>query len=299
MDPIDKIKALEDTTFLLMEEASKRGHRVFHLGPGDITLHSRRGLRLRLKEISADEVRGIQVKRTLSEIPLNFLDCLWIRKDPPFDLAYFHFLLLLAMHETETVMVNRPSSLILGNEKLLPFHFPHFMPKTFVSFHHHFLRSLGTKAVWKPLPERSGRGIRLLSKGPALQTENSWGLAQEFLPAIRTSGDKRVFLLDGKFLAAYSRKPLKGEWLITPETEDGALIPASLSPCEKKIVRSIGPRLKKMGFFFTGVDLIGEKLTEINVTSPGGLPEANHFQKHPDLQKKIIDSLKHKIKRAS
>jgi len=299
MDPAEKIKSLEDTTFLLMEEAFRRGHRIFHLVPEDLSLHSQKGLRLSLHEVTVDEVHGIRTKHALQDIPLDFLDCLWIRKDPPVDLSYFHFLLLLARHSSDTCILNDPSALLLGNEKLLPFHFPQFMPKTLVSFKDRsldpFLKAQ-KRAVWKPLPERSGRGIEMIKNGKKSSIKSVWGLTQQFLPAIRTQGDKRIFLLEGRFLAAYSRIPSPGNWLLTPDTADGSLKAARLTRREHKVISTIGPWLARNGFFFVGVDLIGEKLTEINVTSPGGLAEANHFQKRPDLQKKVIDCLERKIR---
>ena len=298
MDKIETIKCLEDTTFSLMEEAHRRGHRVFHHEPIDLTLHSKKKLRLDLKEVSVDPIHGIQIKKTLPDQPLNFLNCLWIRKDPPFDLSYFHFLLLLSIYESEILILNKPSSLILGNEKLLPFLFPEYMPDTFVSFRKDFLQSFMSnkkQAVWKPLGERSGRGLKLRTQKLTDYQEGMWGLVQQFLPQVRSSGDKRVLLLDGKVLASYVRMPPKGHWLIRPDLEDNLLKATTLTPQEKRIVVKIGPKLRSLGFYFVGLDFIGEKLTEINVTSPGGLPEANLFAQKLPLQKRVINFLEKKV----
>ena len=298
MDRIETIKSLEDTTFALMEEAYQRGHRIFHLEPIDLTLHSKKKLRLQLKEVSVDPIHGIRVKKSIPDKPLDFLDCLWIRKDPPFDLSYFHFLLLLSLYESEILILNKPSSLILGNEKLLPFLFPEYMPETFVSFRKSFLKSFMKNKkpmVWKPLFERSGRGLKLHSQDLTGFEEGTWGLVQQFLPQVRTSGDKRVLVLDGKAIASYVRMPPQGQWLIRPDLEDNTLKAASMTSKEKHIISKVGPKLRKLGFYFSGLDFIGEQLTEINVTSPGGLPEANLFTAGKPLQKIVINFLEKKL----
>jgi glutathione synthase len=299
MDKISSIRTLEDTTSLLIMEAGKRGHRVLHLEPEDLTLDSKKGLLLSVKPVTVDEIDGIRPIGPTKIVPLNYLDCLWIRKDPPFNLNYYHFLLLLSLFETNILMINRPSSLLLGNEKLLPFLFPKSMPKTVITHKKAdlaiFLKS-HRKAVWKPLEERSGNGIMELSKKLAHYREKRWGLAQEFLPAIKTKDNTRVFLLNEHVLSAYTRIPPKGKWLIAPIHEDGPIRPATLKKSEIKTLHKIGTHLRNLGFYFAGIDLIGGKITEINVTSPGGLTEANLFHKGMPLEKKVLDFVERNLK---
>ncbi len=297
MDKIETIKSIEDTTFLIMEEAALRGHKIFYLEPEDLVLHSKKGLKAHLKEVSVDEINGIQIQKEFPEASLGRLDALWIRKDPPFDLNYFHYLLLLANHRHETFMLNDPLSILLGNEKLLPFHFSEFMPDTLVAYRKKFLKSFTDKhkkTVWKPLSDRSGRGVKMLKNKSFSYSEGKWGLAQKFLPSVKTKGDKRIFLLDGKPITAYYRTPPRGEWLVLPDSDDGLLIKAGITAKEKKVISSIGPKLRRMGFYFVGLDMIGEQITEINVTSPGGIAEANRFHKEP-LQLKVVDFLEKKL----
>ena len=296
MDPIHSIKSLEDTSFLIMEEAYKRGHSIYFLEPHDLTLHSKKGLRIHFKKVSVDEINGIKVLKDYPDKPLDFVDCLWIRKDPPFDLAYFHFLLLLTGQSSKTFILNNPIGILLGNEKLLPFHFAEFMPETLVSHRKDLLREFtikNKKAVWKPLDDRSGHGVKLLNSKNFNYKESRWGLSQEFLPKVKTQGDKRIFLLDGKPLTAYFRTPPRGGWLVTPDSDDGLLLKAPITVKEKKIIKSIGPKLRQMGLYFVGLDIIQEKITEINITSPGGIAEANRFHDEP-LQNKIVDFLERK-----
>jgi len=302
MDPARQIRTLEDTTALLMEEASRRGHRVFHLEPEDLALDSRKGLLLRLTPVTVDARRGIRALGGARRLPLSQLDALWIRKDPPFDLKYYHFLLLLTLFEDRILMINRPSSLILGNEKLLAFRFPRQIPRTRAAFRREeladFLKTV-PRALWKPLEERAGCGIvRLNAKLRARRTEK-WGVAQEYLPAIRKTGDKRVILLDGKVLAVFTRfAPRKG-WLIRPAVEDGPLKGARLSARERAFLKQAGPELRRLGFYFAGLDLIGGRLTEINVTSPGGLPEANLFRTGRALEQRVLDFVERKLRAPS
>jgi glutathione synthase len=298
MDRIPAIRCLEDTTFSLMKEAQVRGHRLFHLEPEDISLDSRKGLRLELKEVAVSPLTGITVIRKLTDKPLSFLNALLLRKDPPFDLAYYHHLLLLAACEDEIFMMNRPSSLILGNEKLLPLYFPGTAPATLISAREDRIRDFSkhhSASVWKPFSERSGRGISKIPAGGSLKRTEKWGLAQVFLPQIKTKGDKRVFLLDGKVIGTYLRFPPKGQWLIQPEKEDGRLSQTSLSQKEKRMLARIGSWLRTRGLYFAGVDMIGQKVTEINVTSPGGLAEAALFYPNTSLPGKVIDFLERKI----
>jgi len=299
MDHVSTIKTLEDTTFLIMEEAAKRGHKIFVLEPEDLVLSSKKGLLLNLREVSCDEMDGIQTKKVHRSVAPGKLDCLWIRKDPPFDLKYYHYLLLLVPFKKQTFMINDPVSVLLGNEKLLPFIMPEAMPETVTAYRKEYLAEFlakKRKGVWKPLSNRSGHGVKLLEKNKTFSQPTEWGLIQEFMPSIKTKGDKRVFLLDGKAITTYYRTPPKGSWLVTPDLDDGLLLKASLTAKEKRAIKKIGPQLKRMGLYFVGIDMIGERITEINVTSPGGIAEANRFHSKP-LQKLIVNFLERKLKK--
>lgn len=290
MDTLDRVSHDKDTTFAFIRSAQARGHESYHCLPKDLyaaggdawaTAHPVEVLES-YPHIVLHKDAGPQRIR-LSEVAAVF-----IRKDPPFDQAYFYATLILELARGKTLIINDPRGLRDANEKLYALQFPEWTPRTIVTADrdliHDFAREAGGHAVIKPLDGAGGSGVMLVRTDDKnaraivdLLTAEGQRLAivQEFLPAV-TAGDKRVLLLDGEPLGAILRVP-RGDDIRSNIHVGGSVVPTELTPREQDLVRSIAPRLRADGLIFVGLDVIGERLTEVNVTSPTGIQELGRF----------------------
>ncbi|HTJ82334.1 MAG TPA: glutathione synthase [Polyangiaceae bacterium] len=289
MDTLDRVTPDKDTTYAFIEAAQARGHESLHCLPS--ALGVRRGR-------AFATTRGIRVSNAAPRIELfgeprevtleSDVDAVFIRKDPPFDQAYLYATLVLENARGGPIIVNDPRGLRDANEKLYAMHFPEWTPATLVASDRdaifRFVEEVGGDAVIKPLDGAGGSGVMMLRKGDKnaraivdLLTGEGQRLAmvQEFLPAV-TVGDKRVLLLDGEPLGAILRVP-RGDDLRSNIHVGGSVVPAELTAKEQELVRAIAPRLRADGLVFVGLDVIGERLTEVNVTSPTGIQELGRF----------------------
>jgi glutathione synthase len=289
MDTLDRVDPDKDTTFAFVEAAQKRGHQSLHCLPKDLGV--RRGdafARVRRLEIHTDAPR-IRLVGEPYEIPLSATDAVFIRKDPPFDQAYLYATLLLERARGGPLLVNDPRGLRDANEKLYAMNFSQWTPTTLVTSDRDaifaFVDEVGGEAVIKPLDGAGGSGVMMLRRADknaraivdVLTREGQvLAMVQEFLPAV-TSGDKRVLLLDGEPLGAILRVP-RGDDLRSNIHVGGSVVPTELTERERAMVASIAPRLRADGLYFVGLDVIGERLTEVNVTSPTGIQELGRFQ---------------------
>ncbi|MBL7686135.1 MAG: glutathione synthase, partial [Deltaproteobacteria bacterium] len=290
IDPLSNFDPDRETTLLMMREAQARGHSLFvftldHLCYRHPVLQAHATEIKTLKKGISPFYRAVQ--HSIED--LSSFDVIFLRKDPPFDLPYLHHLYLLQSLKGKVFMMNEPEGILKVAEKIYPLQFPDFIPSTCItqnleearSFFHQQRRGV----VLKPIDSSGGRGIFSLKKGDSnfkvafeqlSQNQTQFVICQEYLPQVRI-GDKRVVLLDGKILGYFLRVPKKGEH--RANLHSGGLLKAcSLSVKEKKLAEKVGETLKKEGLTFVGLDLIGEKLTEINVTSPMGLNEINQTQ---------------------
>jgi glutathione synthase len=215
---------------------------------------------------------------------LSALDAVFIRKDPPFDPAYVHLTHQLDLVKRRTLVLNDPQGLRDANEKLFAFHFTQFMPDSLVTSSParilDFVREVGGRAVLKPLDGAGGSGVVALStedKNTRALVDLLTGegrrlaLVQQFLPDIR-SGDKRVLMLEGRVLGAILRVPREDDIRANIHV-GGSVFPTTLTDAETAMVTEIGATLKAHGLWFVGLDLIGGRLIEVNVTSPTGIQE--------------------------
>lgn len=222
-------------------------------------------------------------------VRLADVEAVFIRKDPPFDQAYLYATLLLERARGRTVIMNDPRGLRDANEKLYALHFPQHMPQTLVASDRDrifsFVGEVGGTAVIKPLDGAGGSGVMLLRQDDAnnrsivdvLTGEGSrLAMVQEYLPAVR-QGDKRVILLDGEPLGAINRVP-RADDIRSNIHVGGRVEPTELTEKERAIVVDIAPRLRADGLIFVGLDMIGERLTEVNVTSPTGIQELSRHK---------------------
>ena len=217
------------------------------------------------------------------------VEAVFIRKDPPFDQAYLYATLLLERARGRTVIMNDPRGLRDANEKLYALNFHEHMPKTLVASDRdrifEFVREVGGQAVIKPLDGAGGSGVMMLREGDhnnrsivdVLTGEGArLAMVQEYLPAVR-QGDKRVILLDGEPLGAINRVP-RADDIRSNIHVGGSVLPTELTERERAIVTDIAPRLRADGLIFVGLDMIGERLTEVNVTSPTGIQELSRHK---------------------
>ena len=290
MDTLDRVNHLKDTSFAFIRAAQRRGHESFHCLPRDLSVQGGDVFATTHPVRITDEYPHIELVRDKgrSHLRLADVDAVFIRKDPPFDQAYLYATLLLEHARGKTLIVNDPRGLRDANEKLYAMNFPEWTPQTIVTADrdriHAFVAHVGGLAVIKPLDAAGGTGVIQLRKDDKnvraivdLLTMEGERLAmvQAFLPAV-TIGDKRVLLLDGEPLGAILRVP-RGDDIRSNIHAGGSVVATDLTPREQELVRSIAPRLREDGLYFVGLDVIGEHLTEVNVTSPTGIQELSRF----------------------
>jgi len=285
MDPIGAIRIKKDSTFAMLLEAQRRGHRLHLLGQGDLAVRDGRAIG-RCVPLRVREDPGSWF--SLGEPdwhPLGRFDLLLARKDPPFDAAFLHDTLVLDLAAQQgCLVVNRPQSLRDANEKLYAQWFPQCSPPTLVARDPAALRAFVQEvgdAVVKPLDGMGGRGIFKTRAGDPnlnviLETLTHEGrelaMAQRFVPEA-TLGDKRILLIDGEPVPyALARVP-QGTDFRGNMARGGKAVGQPLSDRDRWICEQVAPELRRRGLWFVGLDVIGDYLTEINVTSPTGIRE--------------------------
>lgn len=304
-DPLSHFDTQHETTFFIMDELSKRNHNVYHFELKDLFLHNT-SPRAAVQKIKVTKVAGKFTYNIINHEELNIadFDVVFLRKDPPVDLNFIDHLSLLELAAGDTLMVNHPTWIKHANEKLFTFHFQDLTPRTLVSQDikrlSQFVKT-EKKAILKPLNLAGGRGVMLVEgNNPSLSsmldilTERGtrYIMAQQYLPEAQ-NGDKRILLLDGEVLGAFLRVPGADDF--RGNLHSGAkLQKTALTKREEDIVKAIGPKLKKLGLYFVGLDLIGDYVTEINSTSPMGVGEINTLQ-NCATEAKIVDWLENKF----
>ena len=317
MDPIHGIDINGDSTFALMLEAQARGHalwlyevRHMSLQEGKPGLDARRVERLtaRARPVTVQRVQGGHATiGTEQVVDLASMDVVLMRQDPPFDMAYITATHMLEhIHKPEgggTLVVNDPRSVRDAPEKLLVTHFPDLMPPTLITWDLQAIRDFRSEhhdIIVKPLFGNGGAGvfrIREDDENLASLLEMHWARSREPLMIQRyeksvRQGDKRIILADGEPIGAINRVPAKGEARSNMHV-GGVAVQSRLTEREQEICRRIGPMLRERGLTFVGIDVIGDWLTEINVTSPTGLQEIARFD-GVDLSAAIWDVIEAK-----
>jgi glutathione synthase len=288
MDPPDTVLEDADTSFALMLEAQARGHRVDHCLQRQLYLD---GGRLHATVRRADMARGRAAPIVLGapeDVCLHDVDAILVRTDPPFDSDYLWCTLMLERVKLDTLVVNDPRGLRDANEKLYACGFPELMPRTLVCSDKAKLRAfvgeVGGRAVLKPLGGAGGEGVFVLADGDPnlnaiIETTTHHGrrlaMAQEFLPAV-SEGDKRILVLEGEPLGALLRVPRGGEVRSNLHV-GGQAVQTAINAHERSMIEALRPQLLRDGLWFVGIDVIGGKLTEVNVTSPTGIQQMSRF----------------------
>jgi glutathione synthase len=299
MDPVEDEPMAGSTTIVMMREAQKRGHTVLYVDPADLGVDAGRVTAMAVPiELGSDA--DPTVRRGQARI-YDFdheIDVAFQRKDPPVDRDFIIATQILDICE-RTIVLNRPTSVLAFNEKLVAVQFADLMPATRVtrkiSELRAFMAEQGGQMIVKPLDGKGGEGIFHLTDddrnlSSILEQSTEFGtrsiMAQEYLPAIRT-GDKRILLLEGEPIGAVLRVPAESESRANLHVGGRAVV-APLDAEDQMIISRVGPFLKDQGLFFVGIDVIGGKLTEINVTSPTGVQEINTLDQ-TKLEVLIID----------
>ncbi len=314
MDPIEPINIDGDSTFQLMLTAQARGHQLWHYEvrhmtlsegvlKGDVTREAR--LMARARPVTVQRVRGDHFTFGAEVLlDLGSMDVVLMRQDPPFDMAYITATHMLDHIHPRTLVVNNPTSVRNAPEKLLVTHFPDLMPPTLVTWDPEAIkgfRATHKDIVVKPLFGNGGAGVFLIRHDdPNLASllEMHWSrsreplMVQRYEPAVRL-GDKRIILVDGEPMGAINRVPAAGEARSNMHV-GGRPEKIGLTARDLEICRAIGPTLRQQGLIFVGIDVIGDYLTEINVTSPTGLQEVARFD-GTDLSGAIWNVIEEKI----
>ncbi|WP_323006000.1 glutathione synthase [Pseudorhodobacter sp.] len=287
MDPIGSVNIDADSTFRVAIEAQARGHSLFFYTPDKLAYREgrviARGFPIEVRREQGNHVTyGAEV-----DVDLADFDVVWLRQDPPFDMGYITSTHLLDMIHPKTLVVNDPFWVRNFPEKLLVLRFPDLTPPTMIARDLQMIRSFKAEhedIILKPLYGNGGAGVfrlgrddrNLSSLHELFSSINREPLiAQKFLPAV-SKGDKRVILVDGEPVGAINRVPQPGETRSNMHV-GGRAEKVELTARDREICDRIGPTLRDNGQIFVGIDVIGDWLTEINVTSPTGIQELERF----------------------
>ncbi len=297
MDPIESINIDADSTFALMLEAQLRGHALWHYEVRHMALRegakregARREERLfaRARPVTVERKLGAHYRfGEMEYLDLATMDVVLMRQDPPFDMAYITATHMLEHIQPGTLVVNDPAAVRNAPEKLLVTHFPDLMPPTMITWDLEAIRSFRQEyqdIIVKPLFGNGGAGVfRIKPDDENLASLLEMHFArsreplmfQRYEPAVR-KGDKRIILVDGEPMGVVNRVPAAGEARSNMHV-GGRPEKCELSARDREICAAIGPTLRAQGMIFVGIDVIGDWLTEINVTSPTGIQEIDRF----------------------
>jgi glutathione synthase len=304
MDPIAGIDITGDSTFALMLEAQRRGHSLFHYHVKSLALQngtlSARGEPATVR----DEKGNHFALDTTGKIDLASQNVILMRQDPPFDMGYITATHMLEAIHPKTLVVNDPAEVRNAPEKLYVLGFRQFMPDTLITqdiWEIDAFRRTHGDIILKPLYGNGGAGVFRTHREDqnfssllelfATAFKEPW-IAQKYLPDVR-KGDKRIILVDGKVAGAINRVPAAHDNRSNMHV-GGKAEPATLTKREHEICEAIGPDLKKRGLIFTGIDVIGDYMTEINVTSPTGIRQVKRFG-GPDIAALIWDAIEARL----
>jgi glutathione synthase len=316
MDSMETVNIDGDSSFALMLEAQARGHALWHYEVRHMSLREgvtrphggKRAERLfaRACPVTVQRKAGDHYKfGDMAELDLATMDVVLMRQDPPFDMAYITATHMLEHIQPETLVVNDPAAVRNAPEKLLVTHFPDLMPPTLVSWDVEAIRAFRREykdIIVKPLFGNGGAGVfRIKPDDENLASLLEMHFArsreplmfQRYEPAVR-KGDKRIILVDGEPMGAVNRVPAEGEARSNMHV-GGRPEQSPMTARDLEICAAIGPTLRAQGMIFTGIDVIGDYLTEINVTSPTGLQEIARFD-GVHLEKAIWDKIEEKAK---
>lgn len=307
MDPIDRIDIRGDSTFALLLEAQRRGHELFYYTPPNLALDGSRliarGQSLLVKDQAGDHYRLSDARL----VDLAEWDVVLLRQDPPFDMAYITTTHLLERIHPRTLVVNDPASVRNAPEKVWVLEFQDLMPPTLVTRNPEDVKSFRERyedIIIKPLYGNGGASVFRIPPGDTnlnslielFQTVfREPFMVQQYRPEIR-AGDKRIILIDGEVVGAINRVPAPDETRSNMHV-GGMAQPTGLTARDREICERLKPELKRRGLIFTGIDVIGPYLTEINVTSPTGIRQIEAFG-GPNVSALFWDAVEARVSRS-
>ncbi|MAV49173.1 MAG: glutathione synthase [Pelagibacteraceae bacterium] len=306
MDPLEKINPKEDSTFVIAQEAQRRGYKLFHYSPKDISLKNNTIIAKGCYFKIINQGKKFFKKQKKISINLNQFHYVLVRQDPPFNMEYITATYFLEMLNQKVLVVNNPAEIRNNPEKLSMFNFKNLIPDTLISEDLTEIQNFIKKykfTILKPLYGNGGEGIEKVTKGSLknktiiqrmIKKYKGAIIAQKFIKEI-SQGDRRIILIDGEYMGSVARIPKKGS-IKANFHAGGSAQKSGLVFKDRKICSKLKPYLKKKGLFFTGIDAIGNYLTEINVTSPTGMQEINQLN-NTRLEKIFWDKLEKKIKK--
>ena len=287
MDPIERIDIGGDSTFALALEAQARGHGLLYYGPRDLSWREGK-VTARVRPLNVRAVKGDHFALGDGFVyDLSAADVVLMRQDPPFDMAYISATHLLERIHPKTLVVNDPAEVRNAPEKLFVTQFADFIPPTLITSDPREIREFRDQfkdIILKPLYGNGGAGVFRVKQddenlGSLLEMFTAFYrepvIVQRYIPEVRR-GDKRIILVDGEVAGAINRVPALGEARSNMHV-GGRPEETTLTPRENAICAAIAPELKRRGLIFTGIDVIGDYMTEINVTSPTGIHEIKRF----------------------
>ncbi len=305
MDPIERINVRGDSTFAMLLEAQTRAYAISYYTPDRLSLRGGK-VTATVRPAVLRDVVGDHV--TLGEpkhVDLSTFDVVLLRQDPPFDLAYITSTHILERIHPKTLVVNDPAHVRNAPEKVFVTEFPDLMPPTLLTRDLEAIKAFRAEhgdIVMKPLYGKGGEGVFLLKREDlnfgslydlfSTLFREQW-VVQKFLPAVK-DGDKRIILVDGEFAGAVNRVPAADD-LRSNMVRGGTPAATDLTAREREICDRIGPALRERGLLFVGIDVIGDYLTEINVTSPTGIRSIKTLG-GPDIAAMIWDKVEAKRK---
>jgi glutathione synthase len=284
MDPLENLNLKGDTTFALALEAQKRGHIIYHFTPDELILRSNKVL-AKISRLELFLVNGVDNYKYLEKkiLLLSDFDIVMMRQDPPFDMSYITATHILEKLPKKTLVVNNPCEVRNAPEKIFVTNFSHLMPETLITKDINIIKSFRDEfkdIIIKPLYGNGGQGVFHVQPNDEnfysilemfFKQSNEPLMIQEYLRDVR-NGDKRIILLNGEIVGALNRVPQEGESRSNMHV-GGKPEKTSLTKRDKFICHEISESLKEKGLYFVGIDIIGDFITEINVTSPTGIRE--------------------------
>ena len=305
MDPIERINVRGDSTFAMLLEAQARAYPISYYTPDKLSLRDSK-VTATVRPVVLRDVVGDHV--TLGEpkhVDLSTFDVVLLRQDPPFDLAYITSTHILERIHPKTLVVNDPAHVRNAPEKIFVTEFPDLMPPTLLTRDLDAIKAFRAEhgdIVMKPLYGKGGEGVFLLTREDlnfgslydlfSTLFREQW-VVQKFLPAVK-KGDKRIILVDGEFAGAVNRVPAADD-LRSNMVRGGTPAATDLTERERDICNRIGPALRERGLLFVGIDVIGDYLPEINVTSPTGIRSVKNLG-GPDIAAMLWDKIEAKRK---
>ena len=305
MDPMESIDITGDSSFALALEAQERGYKLFHYEPKDLSLSQLKPV-AKLRSMTVQNITGNHFspgERRVADLKTD-IDVILMRQDPPFDMSYITATHILEHVHPHTLVINNPTNVRNTPEKLFVTHFENVMPPTLITSDEEEIfgfRKEFRDIIVKPLFGNGGAGVfhikpddenlsSLIELHKTFYREPL--MIQEYVPAVR-QGDKRIILIDGKPVGAVNRVPAKGEARSNMHV-GGKPMKCELTGRDREICEIIGPSLKEKGLLFVGIDVTGNYLTEINVTSPTGIQELSRFE-DTNIASLIWDAIEKKL----